>query len=316
MKDVAYILNSSNKPGIIINSDHLDAFSRLRVSNPTGLFSTQMQYDTDPFQMETGSTGTGSTAWSANTRLLGLTIGPSDGVGTAYTQSYQYIPYQPGKSQLIFMTGVMGPHATGITQEFGYFDQSNGIIYRKSPDGTLNLVRRSKTSGAVVEEIVPQSAWLLDKLNGTSRSRILLNSVKSFIFFIDLQFLGMGRIRCGFDINGLAVYTHEFNNANNLDVPYMQYATLPVQALITADNTATATTTMYFKCASVISEGGFTTDYGYQDATPLITAAAGNGAYAHIFSIEPALLFNNVPNKISFLPESLGIYVSGNNPIH
>ncbi len=316
MSDIRYIKNSSSVPGITIDSDHLDAFSRLRVSNPTGLFSTQMQYDADPLQMETGATGAGSTAWSANTRMLGLTIGPTDGVGTAYTQSYQYIPYQPGKSQLVFMTGVMGAHATGITQEFGYFDQYNGIIYRKSPSGILNLVRRSSTSGVVVEEIIPQSQWNLHKLLGADTTRITLNSLKCFIFFIDLQFLGMGRIRCGFDINGYAIYTHEFNNANNLDVPYMQYATLPVQALITADNTATATTTMNFKCASVISEGGFATDYGYQDALPLISGTAGNQAYAHIFSMEAALLFNGVTNRSTLLVESAEIYVSGNAAIH
>jgi hypothetical protein len=89
-----------------------DAFGRVRVSDPTNLFSVQTQYNAESLQMETGSTGTGSSSWSANSRMTSLTA--TAGTGTAFTQSYQYIPYQPGKSQLIKITGVMGAAVSGV----------------------------------------------------------------------------------------------------------------------------------------------------------------------------------------------------------
>jgi hypothetical protein len=69
---------------------------------------------------------------------------------------------------------------------------------------------------------VYQSAW--------NYPAITSSLTNTFIGVVDLQFLGMGRARCGFDIDGGVVYTHEFDNAGHMDVPYMQTATLPIQA--------------------------------------------------------------------------------------
>lgn len=47
----------SNNFGIA-DGANLDAFSRLRTSEPTGLFNTQCQYGVEPLIMESGITGT------------------------------------------------------------------------------------------------------------------------------------------------------------------------------------------------------------------------------------------------------------------
>jgi hypothetical protein len=73
---------------------NLDAFSRLRVSNPTNLWSTSGQYTPVAVQMENGNTGTGqAVAYDANTRLTALTC--NAGTGTCFVQSWEYVPYQP-----------------------------------------------------------------------------------------------------------------------------------------------------------------------------------------------------------------------------
>lgn len=88
------VSNSNPMPVGIGDGANLDAFSRLRTSHPTGLFSAQCQYDHDPLLYEVGTTGSGTTpAHNANTRMVALAC---TGTGTSFIQSYEYIPYQYG----------------------------------------------------------------------------------------------------------------------------------------------------------------------------------------------------------------------------
>jgi hypothetical protein len=141
-----------------------------------------------------------------------------------------------------------------------------------------------------------------------------LDATKVFILVIDLQFLGMGRVRVGFDIDGQIVYAHEFLNANNLITPYMQSGTLPVGMLLTATSTG-STKTCYFKCAVVQSEGGNITEYGYAFSTPEATVTAASGARTHLLSIRPKTTFNSIVNRELFRLNRMNILVTGNNPV-
>lgn len=289
---------------------NIDAFSRLRVSDPVALFSTQCQYNASGLQMETGATGTGSAgSHSANTRMVALAC--TAGTGTSFIQSYEYIPYQPGKSQLILMTGVLGAGVASTTVDVGAFDVANGIFLRQNGASGLQLVRRSSTSGSVVNEVVPQSEWNCDRLDGNGPSDVLFDETKAFIFAIDAQFLGMGRVRAYFDIGGMLIQVHEFRCANVLAVPYMQSLSLPVQMLVTA---AGGAKTAHFKCASVSSEGGFSEDAGFSFATPSVGTTAASGAATAMLSIRPGTTFNSLANRQRMRFDSVEI-LSGLNPV-
>lgn len=263
--------------------------------------------------MEAGATGTGVTpTHSANDRMV--TISATAGSGTSFMQSYRYCPYVPAKSSFIAITGLMGAGVANCVKEFGYFDAENGIIYRQDGTNGLYVVRRSSTSGSVVDSAVAQASWNIDKMDGTGPSGITLDVTKVFIVVVDLQFLGMGRIRVGFDINGVLYYVHEFLNANILTVPYMQTATLPVQALMTCTSTA-APASMKFKCASVISEGGFLDNAGFTFSTPEGTVTAASGARTHLVSMRPRTTFNSLVNREYIRLEDFNLIVTGNNPI-
>lgn len=291
------------------DSGSIDAFNRLRVSNPTGLFSTQTQYDLDPLVMEGGATGTGSApSHSSDTRMAALTV--AAGTGTSFFQSYQYWPYQPGKSQLVEATFVLGAGVAAATVDIGYFDAANGIFLRQNGASGLQWVRRTSTSGGVVNDAIDQADWNLDTLDGNGPSGITVDETKSQILVIDLQFLSMGRVRVGFDIGGEYVYAHEFNSANSLAVPYMQTATLPVQALVTATATA-GDKTAHFKCATVISEGGFASEAGYAFSTGEAVVTAGNGTRTGILDLRPLATFASKTNRSMVLLDSVTIGNSG-----
>ena len=297
------------------DSGSLDAFSRLRVSNPDTMFSVQCQYAAAAVQMEPFASGTGVTpAHNGDTRMVALSC--TAGTGVSAFQSFQYSPYAPGKSHFIAVTGVLGTGIAGVTADVGYFDALNGVIFRQNGITNLQLILRTSTSGTVSDaNIFAQSAWNIDKLDGAGPSGITLDVTKSFILIIDLQFLGMGRVRVGFDINGILYYVHQFENANNLAVPYMQSATLPIQMLLTATGSG-ATKTSYFKCASVISEGGNITDYGYAMSTPSAAVTAGNGARTHLLSVRPKTTYNGLPNREMFILNNLNMVVTGAREVY
>jgi hypothetical protein len=209
----------------------------------------------------------------------------------------------------------MGTAVAGAVVEFGSFDAANGHIYRQKGTNGLFLVQRSSTSGSVAEIEVAQADWSEDKLDGTGLSGITLDATKNFIFIIDLQFLGMGRVRVGFDIGGSIIYAHEFKAANNLDVPYMQTATLPIQVLITTTGTAT-TKTAYFKCAAVGSEGGVNIVDAYPMSTPEAIETAASGARTHLMSIRPKTTFETFVNREHFALTSLSFLATGANPVY
>jgi hypothetical protein len=48
----------------------------------------------------------------------------------------------------------------------------------------MQVVRRSSTSGGVVDDAINQADWNLDKLDGTGASGVTLDVTKVFIFVV------------------------------------------------------------------------------------------------------------------------------------
>jgi hypothetical protein len=291
-----------------------DAFSRLRISAPENIFNLQHQYSKAALQMEGFNTGTGVLpTHSANTRMN--TLSCTAGTGTSGEQSYLYFPYQPGRSQFIALTFVAGAAVADATFDAGYFDLLNGIFFRQNGTTNLQVIQRSSTSGSVVDTAVAQSSWSIDKMDGTGVSGKTLDMTNGQILIIDLQFLGMGRVRIGWDIDGVIYYCHAFNNANSLTVPYMQSASLPAQTLITATATG-STKTAQVKCYCVNSEGGNMDLLGYMLATPEVTATAASGARTPIVSIRPKTTYNSIVNRQYFEIIDIMAIVTGTNAVY
>jgi hypothetical protein len=148
-------------------------------------------------------------------------------------QSKRYITYQPGKSLLVFMTGVLHTAVnTGITARMGFFDNhadktidsgGNGIFVEYS-GGNYYLVLRSYVTGSQVDTKILKSAWNLDKMDGSGPSSITMDFTKAQILAIDLEWLGVGRVRVGFVIGGSIYYVHEFLHANLYDQSISTYS--------------------------------------------------------------------------------------------
>jgi hypothetical protein len=296
----------------IRDSANLDAFSRLRVSNPLILHNSQLTYDLAPLIYEQITNGTGATITYDSTNRYGLmTFSSTPTGGKAYMQSYEYLPYQPGRSQLAFVTFNMVAAVANTLKFAGYSDGVNGVEFQL--DGTTKqFVLYSGTASGNLT--VAQSSWNLDKLDGTGASGITLDITKVQILVIDIQALYAGRVRIGFDIGGEIIYAHQFLHANNITPPYIQSANLPVRCGMTC--TGTVSTTMYFLCSAVISEGGSEdiNVYGYtfqQDSGPINVGTGGT----HMLSLRPRTTFNSITNRTRVAYIDVEIYNGGNQPI-
>lgn len=298
----------------VADSAAADAFSRLRVSTAQTVFEAQSQYCANCLRMESGAAGAGvAPTHNANTRLTVLQVNAGGAGGVSFHQGFQYTHYQPGKSHIALITGVMGAPTAGAVKRFGYGDNANGIFYEQNGTNGLQFTLLSSTSGAPVANTVQQSQWSVDHFDGTGPSGVTLDATKAFILVIDLQFLGMGRVRVGFDVGGIVFYAHNFLCANVLTVPYMQTASLPVKAEIVAGAALGSVANAYFKCAAVCSEAGFDIGLG-RNFSAEGTVTAASGARTHILSLRPQLTFNGFTTRGVWVPETFEL-IAGTSPI-
>jgi hypothetical protein len=229
-----------------------DAFGRLRVSNPYTLFDGAVRFFDNSFKWDQVDTGSATSTFLPNESSILMS---TTGAGSAIRQSKQVFSYQPGKSLLTLATFAMNTPTSGVTQRVGYFGSQNGIYFEVAGT-TKNLVIRKYTSGSVDDttEKFAQSSWNGDKLNGTGASGITLDVTKAQIFWTDIEWLGVGSVRCGFVIDGQFIVCHTFHHANTLDRVYMTTATLPVRYELVSTGPSAS---MRAICSTVISEGGY-----------------------------------------------------------
>jgi hypothetical protein len=296
------------------DSPSVDAFSRWRVSDPVSLFDSSFQYDTQGLLWFTTTTTGGTEVHLPNESSSRLRVSTTSGA-SVIKQTREYIRYQPGRSQLILMTAVIGAANTNVKKRVGMFDANNGIFLEQTGNGTLDVVRRSFASGSAVDEVVAQSAWNLDRLDGTgivNPSGITFDATKTHILVIDLQWLGVGRVRIGFDLGGSVIYVHEFVHANVLTSVYMTTANLPLRYEIVATGAAGAQTDLIAICSSVSSEGGFTEERAFGFSANNGIATISVTTRRAILSIRPKATFNSIVNRGKIVLDSIDLTTAGN----
>lgn len=283
-----------------------DAFGRLRVSNTATLFECSWTYDKQPLLFEEITT-TGGTVMQ-NLSALRLSVNGTSGAKAA-VQSRSYLPYEKGKSQLVKATFVLGEATAGVRSRVGYFDQSDGFYVQQDGDG-LSVVRRSLTSGTLVETVVPQAEWNIDRMDGTGKSGITLDPTKAQILVVDGQWLGVGRVRMAWNIDGVTYYFHEFLHANREPVaPYTRSFTLPIRYEIATTDGGSGT--LIGICCDVESEGGIDAPAGFNFGAANDANVATSTTPTAVLSIRPAPTFpsGGRTNRSFIIPSDINVLV-------
>jgi hypothetical protein len=211
----------------------------------------------------------------------------------------------PGKSQAILSSFVFGAAEPGVIKRTGYFDDYNGIFVEQDQTGSLQFVIRSSTNGtgSIQEQRVKQENWNVNTLLGGDA---ILDITKSQLFFTDFQWLGIGRVRCGFVINGVTVLCHVFDHSNKTDVVYMSNPNLPIRCEIR--NTTTATGSMEQICGTVFSEGGYAeSGITYGASSPSLRRIT-SGSTMPVLAVRLKNTYNGLPNRAFVRLEDVSVF--------
>ena len=281
-------ISVTTDPGTGTKSAALDAFGRLRVSNPFTLFDSSHRYK-DNNLWSTSTASGGAAVFNANEGLVDLNVTTTSG-SKVYRETTKVFSYQPGKSLLVMTTFVLNPAKANLRQRVGYYGASNGMYLELDGAGgsVLSFVKRSSVSGALVETKVAQSAWNYDKLDGTGPSGMTLDIAKAQILWMDFEWLGVGTVRMGFVIDGKFILCHQFHHANLITSTYITTASLPLRYEIENTGTTASNSTLKQICSTVISEGGYQLNGLQQTVNTPITAPRSTsvaGTYYPIVSI-------------------------------
>lgn len=300
------MIGAANPSGVAV-----DAFGRARFSQPLTLFDSSHRYR-DNGLWDTEVSNGGSTAFSANEGLVNLVVDATAN-SEVIRETSSVFSYQPGKSLQVLNTFVMNSPKEDLRQRVGYFGEENGI-YLELDGSDLYFVRRSYNTGSVINTRIHQDDWNIDTLKGTGPSGYTLDITKAQIMFIDIEWLGVGSVRCGFVIDGKLIHAHSFHHANVITSTYMTTASLPLRYEIRNNDATGSSSTLKQICSTVISEGGYElrgTQQAVGTAIDSAKALATAGTYYPVVSIRlksTALDAIVIPTAISVMGVATGIY--------
>lgn len=232
----------------------IDAAGRQRISTPVPLLDLKHIKDKLPLFFNEVIIGTATSIHSVTN--ASVTMNVSTNLDIVIRQTYQRTNYQSGNSHLIECTLSNIAPQTNVTKRVGYFSSSTTTPFNSNLDG-LYLESSNGVVSINVAKLgtitnVPQNSWNIDKLDGTGASEITVDWTKSQIFFIDFLWLGFGRIRFGFNINGKNIVVHEQYTANVNPTVYMSSPNQPIRYEIRSEGGAG---TFEQICSTVRTEG-------------------------------------------------------------
>jgi len=280
------------------------SFGQTRTVSPYTLVDNVNKYGFDSIEYSTSSVGSGTLANVLSESAMRLTVGTGS-TDKITLRSNTYYRYQAGKEQIIKISAYNAD--TGKTNQirtWGYGDDNDGLFYCVS--GTnFGVLRKSSTSGIVVETFTTQSSFNIDKLDGTGASGLILDVTKANIYETHFQWLGVGYV--GMYVNSIAA--HVFNFPNTLTVPYMKTATLPLQFEV-KNNGVSISSGFTYICSAVESDGGTKPpEFTFGAYTPSDLTIGTTDA--SLIAIRPGTAFRSVENRTIVIPTKLNISTEG-----
>lgn len=286
-----------------------DAFGRLRTSAPFTLFDSQYRYG-DNGKWDTLTATNGSATYVATENVMALAVTNESG-SKVVRETRRVMPYQPGKSLLVLTSVCLGTLKANLRQRVGYFGNDDGIFLEADGE-TVSLKIRSRSLNTTLTAL--RTEWNGDKFDGTGYSGRTIDFSKAQIFWMDIEWLGVGDVRCGFVVDGHLIVAHTFHNDNVRTTTYMSTACLPIRYEIENLAATSGSTTMKQVCSTVISEGGYepiTKQWAATRTTAIASTSVANG-YAPVVSLR---LKSGYTDSI-VLPSQVHIVGTGNGSIY
>jgi len=305
---IKYRVINTNINGDIELATPRSAFGEQLMAELTPVVQLQFPYNINNRLIKTTLVA-GGTVTQANAMAV---VGTSTTTGsTALMESKTPIKYNPGQGGMCRFTALFTTGVTGTNQEIGIGDSVDCFCVGIK-DTNFGVNRRVDS----VNNIVTQSNFNIDTLDGNGPSGITIDVTKLNVFQISFQYLGAGAIDYSLEDpeTGRFFCFHKIKYANANIVPSLTNPTLPLR--IFTDNGGT-TSDVVLKSGSMAGfvegknvELGFTNAFGADQAA--ITTEEP------ILSIRCNTTFQSTTNKVRmkvklFTVASEG---NGNNVVH
>jgi hypothetical protein len=286
-----------------------DAFMRFDEGSPTiSTFGGLIAESPESSRQYVYTAGSGTLSYVSGERSILLDTNFTASGDLVTRQSHLYHPYQPGTTTKVLQTMVVGDAGkANVRRRWGYFDENNGAFWEL--DGTtLYVVIRSDTTGSVVDTRVAQADWNSDQLDGTTD--FVLDVTKANIYWIDLQWLGVGIVKFGiYEQDGRKTACHVFQNPNNNSAAYMRSATLPIR--FECENTDTAVSSSELKniCSVVQLVGTIKRQFNSFGFTCTQSTSIGpSDGETPVFALKPKASINGIVNHGLIIPKEVTVY--------
>lgn len=216
-----------------------DVYGRLRISDTFTIFNyypTPLTANSNLDENKWISSTSGGTQTYNSQNFINMSITGSN----KYIIRYSKFPliYQSGKSRLVYISGVlMASSGTNNEARIGLYNVNmNGTglpiltnslptiqegIYLKTNGTTIYWcnITQTNTSEILDTNLIAQTNWNIDIFDGkgpSGKTLTITNIGQILLLVIDQEWLGAGRIRCGFLIDGNIYYAHQFINFGNV----------------------------------------------------------------------------------------------------
>lgn len=292
----------------------LDSFGKLRVSGATVLGDYTFKEGLLLGLFSSRRLGAATIAHNDIVHCAVLSNTTASGDLVAFTSNV-YHHYFPGISQLAVMTVACGDAGkANLTRRWGYFDASNGFMFAQV-NGVLRAQVRSDRSGSVaLISDVANTDWNVDKLDGTGPSGMIISLLDDNIYWIDIQWLGAGRVRFGTYYRGQRVVCHEYYHEDNGGLPHSTSGSLPVSFVQSNTDSTASSSEMRAWCATVLTEADLDlTAFGNNKLATFsktidVAAYISSGAeFAYIGSLSPKILMGNHTNHSVYFPTHMEV---------
>jgi hypothetical protein len=142
--------------------------------------------------------------------------------------------------------------------------------YRGTTIASPSQVAVSKT----IDLVIPQSAWNIDKADGTGASRFNIDITKMQMWYMDYSWYGAGAIRWGFkNQRGEVIYCHRLAHANVVTEAYMRSGNLPARYEV---NTFYPVANVTANIGSGATSISVDSTVGFANTGTIVVTASGN----------------------------------------
>jgi hypothetical protein len=250
------------------DSANLDAFGRLRTAAVQNLLDIKHVYDKNPLQVNEVTAGTATSIFNQQFARVRMSTAANNDLVIRQTKTHPI--YQPGKSQLFQASFSNFQLETNVIKRVGGFISTTASTYNSVFDGfflesngvTNEISFQIWRSGTTVYSAAT-TVWNTNEFNP-----IGLDWSNTNLMSVDYQWLGVGRMRFGLDLDGILIYFTEHNCANNEPNVYMSSPNQPIRYEIRQVGVGSGGFDMI--CSQVSTEGalnGLYSTVGIQNTT-------------------------------------------------